>query len=246
MTERPDLISVDLGPVAHGALDALVKRYKKNQSDVIRDLIITDYQFKVMGKLSGVATKLSNKHVPPAQPSRKTTDEERHIIQVYKEVYNVDKNVYFPPALSTIRAAHNNGLTYEQIEEIVRVSPNDSWLAQQMSRGNTPQLHVILSEKMIANLWDLAQESLRADRDRARLSLEGTVKPEAMRTLKQLLTPDQYSAAYDMIKECMTPDDVAQVVRAATEERWDEFVQRTQEAVEMFDKAMKEEFGAGD
>jgi hypothetical protein len=219
MTDRPNLISVDLGPVAKEALDALCKRTKKNQSTTIRDLILGEYAYGVIDRMENYA-----KGIKP--PKHKTVDEERNLIEQYKETFNVQKRIFYPAALSAIRARIKDGLTYGELGMIIEVAANDDWIGQLCSRGETPTLGMILGEKMVAKLWPIAQEMADTQADKERLMLEGTHKPEALTILKEALTPDQYSVAWDMVKECHTREDVDRIVKAAMGHRFDEYVAR--------------------
>ena len=232
---RPNLISVDLGDAAHSALDALCKRVKKTQSEVIRDLIILGHQYDILTKVDKAVARITKTKPSPSGAKQPMTDAEREVIDEYKDIFNVEKQIYFPPALAAIRAACANHLTYEQIKEIIRVSPNDAFIASLMTRGNTPQLHVILSEKMVAQLWDMAQESLKEEASAHILDLEGRVKPEALVTLKEVLSPDQYSVAWDMVREAMTPSDVDHILKAAINFKWDEYIKKLEDEVSIID-----------
>jgi len=229
---RPNLISVDLGDTAHSALDALCKRVKKTQSEVIRDLIILGHQYDILTKVDKAVARITKTKPRPTGAKNPMTDEERGVIDEYREIFNVDKQIYFPPALAAIRAACANGLTYEQITEVIRVSPNDAFIASLMTRDRAPQLHIILSEKMIAQLWDRAQDALKEEASAHILDLEGRVKPEALVVLKEVLTADQYSVAWDMVREAMTPEDVDQVLKAAMSSQFDEYVSKNKSLLE--------------
>lgn len=236
MSDRPYLISVDLGPVATAAMKELLEANpKRTQSDLIRDALLIAHQFNLIGKLANqvnraIAVKVT---VPPVKKPRKATEEERSIVDVYKDVYHFNGNIYWPPALNCIRAARRNGLSYDTITEIVRVSINDSFLSQLLGRGERPGLHVILSEKMIAQLLPRAQVSAGDEADRAQLRLEGTIKPDALSTLKGALTSENYSKAWDLINECMTPNDVDMVVKAAMEGTLKEWEERDRSFLEV-------------
>ena len=227
---RPNLISVDLGDTAHSALDALCKRVKKNQSEVIRDLIILGHQYDILTKVDAAVARITKTKPSPHGPKRPVTEEERSVIEEYRDVFNVSKQLYYPPALTAIRAAVDNHITHEQLREIIRVSPNDEFINRIMVRGETPQLHVILSEKMIANLWSRAQEAMKEEAAAVVLDLEGRVKPEALVILKDMLTADQYSAAWDMMRRANNPGEVDMILRAAMEKRWEEFARTLNEA----------------
>jgi hypothetical protein len=234
MSER-NIISVDLGDVAGAAMTELLGQNKgRTQSDLVRDAILIVYQFSLLGKLSSQIDRAikGTITVTPKKKSRKATDEERAIVAEYQSVYNYDGNIYWPPALSCIRSAHSNGLPYSVIEEIVRISPNEAWFAQMLGRGERPQLHMILSEKMIGQLLPRAQVSASDEADKAKMRLEGTVKPDALTTLKGCLTSENYSQAWDLINDAMTEDDVANIVKAAMEGSLKEYSDRAAEAIE--------------
>lgn len=227
MSERPYLISVDLGPVATSAMKELMEESpKRTQSDLIRDAIMIVYQFQLMGKLANQVDRALTAKITmsPTKKKRKTNDAEMEIIDLYKEVYKYDGRIYWPPALTTIRAARQNGLSYETIKEIIRISINDPWLSQMLGRGDRPGIHHILSEKMIGQLLPKAEKSAEEEADQALLKLNGETKPQALADLRPVLGDDSYSKAWDEINECITETDVQNVVKAAMEGRLQEYL----------------------
>lgn len=225
MSERPYLISVDLGPVATAALKELTEvKPKRNQSEVIRDCIIIVHQFQLIGKLADqVQRAVSVKATITPPKKRKASDEEREVVEVYKEVYNYNGNIYWPPALNCIRACHQNGLSYGVIKEMIRISINDPWIGQMIARGDRPQLHTILSEKMVAQLLPKAQSSAEEEADRAMLRLSGEVKPEALAILSEVLEKEEFSKAWDEIQGAMTETEVAGILKKYMKSRHAEF-----------------------
>ena len=234
MSDRPYLISVDLGPVATAAMkELLAEAPKRTQSDLIRDCILIVHQFQLIGKLANQVDRAVTAKITMApQKKRKTSDAEKEVIELYKEVYNYNGRIYWPPALTCIRACITNGLSYDVIKEIVRISINDAWIGQMMARGDRPQLHTILSEKVVASLLPKAQSSAEEDADRALLRLNGEIKPQALMDLKGCLPPEQYSQAWDLVNECITENDVHMVVKAAMEGTLKEYEEKNQSLIE--------------
>jgi len=227
-----NLLSVDLGDVAHEALISLCKQTGRTKSECVRDAILISYHFglaKDFNKLRQAAEELSQgKHTNRTRS--KITPEEKQVIDTYREVYSYKGRIHNPAVLGALRNAAKS-LDYGTIREMIELSGNHGLVASMLSRGEKPTIQMLLSEKMVGQLLPIVDEAKQKEVKRQHLHLEGNIKPLALAELQKSLSNDMFSLAFDMVQAAKTPKEVADIRSAAMNEQLDKYLTELQEAV---------------
>lgn len=216
MNEQRNLLSVDLGSVCAEALDELCKQTKRTRSDLVRDIILISYHFglaKDFNTLRNTIEELSKgKHTPRTRG--KISNEEKSVIDTYREVYSYKGRLYNPAVLGALRAVAKS-VDYETIRSMIELSGNNTLVASILSRGERPSLQMLLAEKMVGQLLPLVDEFKAKEVKRKVLELEGHVKPLALTELHKDLDDNTYSEAFDQIQAAKTAKEVNDIKKAA-------------------------------
>jgi hypothetical protein len=232
MSSPRNITSVDLGDVCYEALESLVKQTKRTQSEVIRDSILICYHFglaKDFNAIRQAAEDLSKgKHTP--RTKSRTTVEEKRVIDTWRETFNYNGRIHNAAVLNTIRSAAKT-LDYDTICDIIELSPNNAFVASCVTRGDLPQLNMILSEKMIPQLLTYVEQVRGQQVERDQMTLEGTIKPLALSELRIALDANVYSYAFDKIMAASSEKEVNEIRKAAMQGELDKALAELGEAV---------------
>lgn len=219
------IVSASLDETTNTALEAMMSQSDSSTSEIIRDCILIGFYLSNETNFLEIrrtaAELAANKHTP--RTKNRMTPKERSVVDKYIEVYGGTRRMYYPPIMKALRAAAMR-LDYETLCDIVEVSPNHDLIAMDLAKGKTPGLQQILSEKMIGMLLPLVDEVRADDFARQQLELEGTVKPLALNTLRELLDKNEFSVAYDLIEEATSAEQVARITKAATDKALDDLL----------------------
>lgn len=222
---RPYLISVDLGDVAGPALDKMVTYRKSDRSDVIRECILLCYNFGLLKRFEGALRKAEKEKSPNVtkKPARPATDEEKMVVEKWREVFNFTGNIHWPKVLRTIREALTSGVTYQDQMDILELAGNDEFIGIIMSRGELPGIPLILGDSMLAKFVPMLEQVRSEMLVKHEANLDGLVKPRAIAKLKEVLTGDAMSKAYDLIMMAKTEEQVEGVVKSIMEAQMEDY-----------------------
>jgi predicted DNA-binding protein len=144
MTDRPHAFTVDFGSVLHQDLADAAAMLEKPKSELVREAV--EQYLKTCNTIS------LNRKVKNIKTGR---EEVTKVIKVYNDVFfpGTDGPRHFYPAIiTTVKQARKGGLSMEDICELIRISPQHSFIKDQVNSGVPPPVSSILSAKMIAAL----------------------------------------------------------------------------------------------
>jgi hypothetical protein len=201
-------VSVKLDNEAHSALEYIMKVNEVTASDAVR---LALHLVRDITKLR----EYVNKPAIRKKQARKATDFDKALVAKYQETFDTKRRVFWPAAITTIRAAQEKGITDQELMGIVSVAPLDSWVQQMVKNDDPPSFQQLISESMIGRLLPLLDEEAARQARQERLSLE-SAKPAALRKL-QRATDNQalLSVAYDEIQDATSEEEVRQIVAEA-------------------------------
>jgi hypothetical protein len=154
------------------------------------------------------------KQAPEKKTKKKRVSQaDRHLLSVWREVYEVPKRsrVFWPPILNVLASIRKEGFSDEEIEELIRISPEHGWIGSRAAQGDVPPLHQVLSQKVVASLVEMAEQRSRAElvEDAQELPL---YKTKAIRDVKDLLKPRNEGDFYSAMDVAQTKDEVDKAV----------------------------------
>ena len=225
-----NLLSVDLGPVCDEALNELCKQTKRTRSEIVRDCILIAYHFglaKDFNDLRNSVEELSEgKHT--VRTRNKISAEEKSVIDTYREVFDYKGRLHNPAVLGVLRAAAKT-LDYQTIREMIELSGNHVIVANMLSRGEKPTLQMLLSEKMVGHLLNIVDDAKEKEVKRRHLHLEGHIKPLALTQLRDSLSKEMFSKAFDLIQAAKSEGEVNSIRAAAMNEQLDVYISELQD-----------------
>lgn len=168
------MTTLDLTPLGADIIDRinseLGDEHKMPKAEIIRKALMAYYSLDLYREpdrlLSlyeaqyGDGTELKGQKPELKDPtdkgaSRKATDADRALVKVWMGVYGVpnQRGVFYAPFLRAVKVALDNGHTYRQLEDMIRISKQDQWINETyVAQGKVPPIHVIFSEKNMARL----------------------------------------------------------------------------------------------
>lgn len=224
--KRKHQLSVDLGEDVSALLDILVSR-GNGKSAIIRKAVKLVYMYDLLPKFDMLEKQFTDG--PPAKTPRgpaKMIPEERALIAQWRKEFDYDGRVHMAAYLRVIRKAVKDGCTYTELGAVLGVAKEDSFIASILSKDGFVPLTTIFAEKCIATLLPLADAQSRDDAQRARLHLDGVVRPRALSQLRELVSKDLLAQVYDSIMAAKTEDEIITIMQSVIEVREDELMDR--------------------
>ena len=223
--ERPFLVSVDLGEVAGPALDKLSQYQKTDRSATIRDCVLVCYNFGLLKRFEKTMKQAAKDGSPnlTKPPLRPATEDEKAVVEAWREVFNYTGNIFWPKELATIRSAVGKGVTYEDQVDIMQLASNDAFINQVISRGDIPVPSMILSDGMLAKFVPMLEQVRKEAVVSSEIRLDGVVKPRALKSLKEFLSDDAMSKVYDLVMIAGTEAQVNNIVKEAVAEQLEDY-----------------------
>jgi hypothetical protein len=198
--KRPYHRTVDLMEVAGQALEAMVKKTKKNPSDLIREAIICHYGLGTFETTERAMRASEKKDAKRAAAKRgPITDEERRVVEAYKEAWSYTGRIHFPAVLAGMRQATAAGVSIDELVRLMEVAPHDDLLQTR----EFVALHELMSEKMISRLMTLEGKVREMEETKEALNLRDSLVPGAIRALRKenLLSPEVYRRIHEVETE---------------------------------------------
>jgi len=159
--DRPNIVTVDLGGVLHSELLAVCEISGKPKSQLIREALQSflgacNTNSLLREPSSPEKTKSTSK--TKSGSKTKNTDKNR-VVRAYNDTfYPGDDN---PPKQhwgilsGVINSALKGGRTIDELVELIRVSPNDSFVAGKMRAGEPLPLPSLIKGSMLPNLLNV-------------------------------------------------------------------------------------------
>jgi hypothetical protein len=235
--ERKNHYSFNLGDVAGTALEEMAKKLKVSKSSIVRDCLVLCYQTSAFRSFENLRKQMESDPVlfevkKAKKKTKSTTASEQMVIDKYREVFNYTGRIFNPAVLAVIRSAKNGGVEEETLCELLEVCPNDSLVAQRITRGEHIPLNELLTEKMISRLLPMLDAVERDDADKEVMYLEGTIKPGAYRTLLDALDSEAFAVAWNLVSQAPSEKEVDRLVGLALENQLDSYLASVAEDIE--------------
>ena len=210
-------ITIKLDPVAESSLTHLMSMNGWTQSDAVRESLSLVWDI----------TKMREYVAKPAvrkKQKRQATEFDKRLVASYQTTFRSTRRVFWPAVLTTIRAAQEKGVTDEELMGIVEVAQLDPWVQIQVKNGDTPALQQLLTEAMIGRLLPLLSHHERQVEVDRQLRLDGTLKPKAFNDIRESCDVDMQSAAYDLIQQAKTEEEVHAIISAALDHQLGKYI----------------------
>jgi hypothetical protein len=189
MTEdkKPEsyMLTVDLTPMVGAVLEEIQVQVEKetgkkpSKAKVIRDSLVGHYALDLYREPDRLLSLYEAQYVDPGEKkvqetslqgskhhmSGKATKRDKELVEAYVETYSLPnkKSVFWPPFLKNVRASLEQGLSYEDLEQLIRLSPEVPQVGKMIAEnaGVALPMHQLFSEKMLSHL--IAYSAARSD-----------------------------------------------------------------------------------
>ena len=170
---RPHQVAVDLGPELHCKLEKAEKAFGLSRSSLLRALIDHGLQCNAIIEYFSNKGEESSKDKKGIQSYKSTTrkkgswgltEDDWDVINLFRKVYRIPTHAKMSwPAISKVlKARRREGISQDELLEMVKKSPQHQLIASTLQRGGKPTLSGMFSEKMVGQLltltWDAPKE----------------------------------------------------------------------------------------
>lgn len=229
MSKKSHVLTVDLTELGGQILDDLVAKIAKESGkkptkvQVIRNSLVAYYALDLYREperilrlyeeqydgtvLKGAEPAIKN---PMSKGHRKATENDHKLVDVYVDTYSLPnkKGVFWPPFLRAVGNCINEGMSYDDLEKVIKVSPDEPWIAREYPTS-APPLHVLFSEKVLSRLVLLAAQKAQSTNDEGETAQTLARRRDShMREIKHRLGPVHAGKFYRLSSACETTKEL--------------------------------------